>query len=441
MSRYVFLTCFLAAFSFWIGYAHATTFAREYKSMQIKDAEFLKSIGIAASTTKIDDYCTSSEDVEKCKSAVKVSFVVSEKYDHMAVLAELLLGEPNKEWFLAVEEPFVNGGRYTYVLFGGYSLIVALRIQFGKGEYGYTDFNDYKVTFSNPIETESNTIPQTPNQPLSISGEADLSDRRNRGSGRAYEPGETFRDHLRGGGEGPEMVVVPAGSFRMGCVSGQDCRDNELPVHRVMINQAFALGKYEVTFAEYNAFVTARGWGQPDDKGWGRGDRPAIYVSWNDARTYVQWLSRETGERYRLPSEAEWEYAARAGMETRFYTGECIDTSQANYNGNYALEGCERTGLYRRRTVPVGSFPANSFSLHDMHGNVWEWVGDCWNDSYDGAPTDGSTWTVRECENRISRGGSWSDAPRIIRLAERLGHNVYYLSSTVGFRVARTLTP
>jgi len=438
MTKRVFLTCFLTIFGFWIDYAPATSFVGAHKPIQIKDAEFLKSIGVVASATKIDDHCLGPERVEKCIPFLEVSFFVSEKYDNMVTPATLLLAGFDKELLLAVEEAFINGGRYSYVLSGGYSLTVNFKIWSGKEEYGYTD---YKITFSNPAETKFNTIPRTSSQPLSLSGEADLSDRRNRGSGRAYEPGETFRDHLRGGGEGPEMVVVPAGSFRMGCVSGQDCRGNELPVHRVTINQAFALGKYEVTFAEYDAFAAATGRERPDDKGWGRGDRPAINVSWDDAQTYVQWLSWETGEHYRLPSEAEWEYAARAGTETRFYTGECIDTGQANYDGNYAVEGCDKTGLYRRRTMPVGSFPANGFGLHDMHGNVLEWMEDCWNESYDGAPTDGSAWRACLARDHVSRGGSWFNAPRAIRLAERVWYNVYNLGSVDGFRVARTLPP
>ena len=151
---------------------------------------------------------------------------------------------------------------------------------------------------------------------------------------------------------------------------------------------------------------------RPDDRGWGRGRRPVINVSWEDAKTYVGWLSRETGERYRLLSEAEWEYAARAGTTGPFHFGARISTNKANYDGNYTY-GSGRKGVYRRKTMPVGSFPANAFGLHDVHGNVYEWVEDCWHGSYAGAPTDESAW-VRggDCGERVLRGGSWVRADR-----------------------------
>ena len=169
-----------------------------------------------------------------------------------------------------------------------------------------------------------------------------------------------------------EMVVVPAGSFMMG--SEPQEADYEGPVHRVTIRQPFAVGKYEVTFAEWDACVDAGGCGgyRPNDRGWGRGRRPVIAVNWQDAQRFVEWLSKETGGEYRLLSEAEWEYVARAGTTTPFHTGGTISTAQANYDGNYTYGG-GRTGTYRERTVPVGSFPPNRFGLHDVHGNVWEW--------------------------------------------------------------------
>ena len=233
------------------------------------------------------------------------------------------------------------------------------------------------------------------------------------------------------------MVVIPAGSFRMGCVSGQDCYDDELPVHEVTIPEAFAVSVYEVTFAQWDACVLGGGCGgyRPDDEGWGRGTRPVIDVSWEDAQEYVGWLSGQTGQSYRLLSESEWEYVARAGTSTAYSWGNAIGSNRANCDGC----GSQWDG---RQTAPVGSFSANAYGVHDMHGNVWEWVEDCWNDSYAGAPSDGSAWLRGDCERRVLRGGSWFDYPRVLRSAVRdwlllRGPGII----SVGFRVARTLTP
>ena len=200
--------------------------------------------------------------------------------------------------------------------------------------------------------------------------------------------GGKFRDC----GECPEMVVVPSGSFMMGSPGGEERRgDDEGPRHRVRIDYRFGVGIYEVTFAQWDACVSAGGCGgyRPDDRGWGRGNRPVMRVSWDDAQLYVRWLSQITGKTYRLLSESEWEYVARAGTTTPFHFGSTISTDQANYDGNYTYGG-GRKGVYREKTISVGSFRANAWGLYDVHGNVWEWVGDCWNDSYTGAPADGS---------------------------------------------------
>ncbi len=256
----------------------------------------------------------------------------------------------------------------------------------------------------------------------------------------AMRPGRGFRDCP----ECPEMVVVPAGSFTMGSPSSEEGRwDDEGPQHRVTIAAPFAVGKYEVTFAEWDACVAAGGCGgyRPDDRGWGRGQRPVIHVSWDDAKAYVRWLSRKTGERYRLLSEAEWEYAARAGTTGPFHFGSTISTDQANYDGNDTY-GSGRKGVDRERTVPVGSFPANGFGLHDVHGNVWEWVEDCWHGSYAGAPADGSAWVSGgDCGQRVLRGGSWSVNPRYLRSAYRDRYSIEDRYYNHGFRVSRTLTP
>ena len=235
----------------------------------------------------------------------------------------------------------------------------------------------------------------------------------------------------------PEMVVVPAGSFMMGAPRSEEGRkDSEGPVHRVTIPEPFAVGRYEVTFREWDACVSGGGCShRPDDEGWGRGNRPVVRVSWEDAKEYVAWLSRKTGERYRLLSDSEWEYVARAGTTGPFHFGSTISTDQANYIGDFE-------GVYRGQTVPVGSFPANEFGLHDVHGNVGEWVEDCWHDNYIGAPSDGSAWiSGGDCAYRVLRGGSWDNEPWYLRSAFRSGSRTGVRSSYAGFRVARTLAP
>ena len=186
----------------------------------------------------------------------------------------------------------------------------------------------------------------------------------------------------------------------MGCVSGLDCYNDEFPVHTVTITQPFALSKYEITFGQWDACVAAGGCGgfRPDDAGEGRGSRPVSNVSWEDAQAYVSWLSRVTGEPYRLPSESEWEYAARAGSETRFSWGNEISSNRANCGKDFDDDGCDDSYLL---AAPVGSFGANAFGLHDMHGNVKEWVEDCWNRSYEGAPSDGHAWLSGDCDQRV----------------------------------------
>ena len=239
--------------------------------------------------------------------------------------------------------------------------------------------------------------------------------------------------------ECPEMVVVRAGSFTRGSLPGEEGRSNgEGPVHRVTIPAPFAVGKYAVTFSEWDACVSAGGCGghRPDDRGWGRGRRPAIYVSWNDAKAYVRWLSRKTGKKYRLLSESEWEYAARADTTRRYPRRNVIVQNRAN------CDGCGSVwDDIDMKTAPVGRFAANGFGLHDMSGNVWEWVADCWNASYAGAPSDGRARESGNCGRRVLRGGSWFLSPRGRRAGGRAwldpGSRNFYL----GFRVARTLTP
>ncbi len=243
--------------------------------------------------------------------------------------------------------------------------------------------------------------------------------------------GRVFRDCA----DCPEMVVIPAGRFRMGDLNGGGDSD-EKPVHEVRIAQPFALGRYEVTFAEYDRYAQATGKEKPDDTwGSGRGNHPVISVSWQDAQGYVKWLSQETGQRYRLPSEAEWEYAARAGSTTKYSWGNSPSGRHANADED---DGWPSDGY--KYTAPVGSFIPNQFGLYDMSGNVFEWVEDCWHGDYAGAPVDGSAW-VRggNCDLRVLRGGTFVGKPARVRSANRIRTGAANRLEVYGFRLARTL--
>ncbi len=270
-----------------------------------------------------------------------------------------------------------------------------------------------------------------------------------------HRAGRKFKDCA----ECPEMVVVPSGSFTMGSPSSEEDRyDDEGPRHRVNIGYPLAVGVYEVTRREFSSFVSDTGynagnscyvWNSSSIKWENRrgiswrnpnysqaDSHPVVCMSWDDAQSYVRWLSQKTGHRYGLLSESEWEYVARAGTETPFHFGTTISTDQANYNGNYTY-GTGRKGVYRGNTVSVGSFRANGWGVHDMHGNGWEWVEDCWNDSYVGAPIDGSAWESGNCDRRVLRGGSWYYYPRLLRSANRFWNPTVYRYDDYGFRVAR----
>lgn len=257
------------------------------------------------------------------------------------------------------------------------------------------------------------------------------------GTAQCVRPGDTFKECA----DCPEMIVLPAGEFQMGSPEDEAGRSRiEGPVHRVRIDYTLALGVYEVTFAEWDACVADGGCRhKPRDPGWGRGRRPVINVSWDDATTqYIPWLSQKTGQTYRLLSEAEWEYAARAGTATAFATGRTMSSRDANFDGTSTYDGGEK-GEYRKRTLEVGSFAANAFGLHDMHGNVWEWVQDCYFESYDGAPADGTAAPEAPGCQRVMRGGSWIDSPRVLRSAARgyVPPNTRFIYR--GFRVVRKL--
>jgi formylglycine-generating enzyme required for sulfatase activity len=252
---------------------------------------------------------------------------------------------------------------------------------------------------------------------------------------RVLKPGNSFRECAK---DCPEMVVVPAGEFIMGSPSDEKGRFRfEGRQHRVTIARPFAVSKFEVTFAEWDACVSVGGCpeeGQAGDLGWGRGEQPVIWVSWDDANAHAAWLSRVTGKEYRLLTEAEWEYAARAGATTTYYWGDEIGKNNANCIGC----GSQWDG---KQTAPVGSFAPNAFGLYDMAGNVAQWVEDCYHDNYDGAPADGSAWTAGDCKYRVWRGGSWVNGPPFLRAAFRHGYYTVVRSRDLGFRVARTLTP
>jgi formylglycine-generating enzyme required for sulfatase activity len=237
-------------------------------------------------------------------------------------------------------------------------------------------------------------------------------------------PGELFRDCP----DCAEMVAVPSGDFDMG---SPDTR-YEKPVHHVTIAKPFAIGRREVTFAEWDACLAAGGCKvRPEDQGWGRGNRPVINVSWDDAKLFVQWLSQRTGKAYRLPSEAEWEYAARAGATSAFWWGR----ERGDGHANCADCSAHPAG----QSLPVGSFRPNAFGLYDTAGNAAEWVEDCWNEAYQGAPRDGSPWLAGQCGLRVLRGGSFSGKADLVRSAARFRYDrdVRYYAN--GFRIARDL--
>ena len=262
-----------------------------------------------------------------------------------------------------------------------------------------------------------------------------------------------FRDELRSGGFGPELVVIPAGRFRMGCERGEaGCTRERRPSREVVFAAPFAMSKHEVTFDDYDRFLRVRAKrrrdGEADDQGWGRGRRPVINVTWDEAVAYAAWLSAQTGARYRLPSEAEWEYAARAGATTKWPWGDEFEPGWGN---------CVDCGgpWQGERTVPVGTFPPNAWGLHDMHGNVNEMLFDCFSVNYRNAPTDGSARTVPgtgwvgeygrmsrkdedgECVFRTVHGGSWAYPASPPSRRGAFPRGTY--GSLHGFRVVRDL--
>ena len=282
------------------------------------------------------------------------------------------------------------------------------------------------------------------------------------------EPGRRFRDCE--GSWCPELVVVQSGSYMMGSPESEAGRfDREDPRHRVRIAKPIAVGMYEVRRGEFGRFVRETGhstgnacwtyeggeWKERSGRSWrtpgfSQADgHPVVCVSWEDARAYVKWLSGETGESYRLLSESEWEYVARAGTGTSRYwgdgeTGQCAHANGADRalkrrygDWKWATASCDDGQIH---SAPVGNYRANGYGLHDVLGNVWEWVEDCWHDGYGGAPGDGRAWTVGgDCSRRVLRGGSWFIGPQNLRSANRFGYPAGDRGYFAGFRVARTL--
>jgi len=258
---------------------------------------------------------------------------------------------------------------------------------------------------------------------------------------KAAEPGWEFKECANGC---PVMVVVPAGTFTMGSPKSEAARDPEFveadptnrerPQHEVTLVRPFAVSKFEVTFEDWDACAAAGACPNAPDS-WGRGRMPVINVSWRDAETYVGWLSRLTGKEYRLLTEAEWEYAARAGTDTRYSWGDDIG------KGNAVCDGCG-SPWDLKQTAPAGSFKPNAFGLYDMQGNVWEWVEDIWHENYDGAPTDGSAWLQgSDPDLRVIRGAAWRNESYLVRVGLRERRNLNVRFDTLGLRVARTLNP
>lgn len=285
-------------------------------------------------------------------------------------------------------------------------------------------------------------------------------------AGGWFEPGagktEWFKEHEHG----PEMVIVPAGSFMMGSLASEPEREpwengTESPRHEVTFKEPFAVGRHAVTRWEFANFVDTTGympetgalvlkgdeWLHDPSALWSSpgafkqdGTHPVVCISWDDAATYAAWLAKLTGQPYRLLTEAEWEYATRAGSTTPFWWGQAIAPAQANYNGDHVYAGGGSTGEFRKMTIPAASCDANPWGLFNVHGNVWEWCEDMWHNSYVGAPRDGSAWLQGgEPVHRVLRGGSWVNHPRFLRSAARFGYSADIRSYNFGFRLARSL--
>ena len=321
-----------------------------------------------------------------------------------------------------------------------FGLMVVLLLIAGAGIYWYYSIHKQAATLP-PAVAENSRIEPMVNEEV-LTGEApgteETTDESDPAGAAATTPppeaaptegtGETFADALRAGGSGPKMVWLPAGSYQMG--SPDNSADfSERPQHTVRLPR-FAMSQYEITIAEYQRFASTTGRKMPKTGALDRGTHPVFFVTWEDALAYTKWLSQQTGKRYRLPSEAEWEYGARAGSTVNYWWGRDLGTGKAH------CFACD-TGLDPRAPTKVGRFGANAYGLYDTAGNVEEWVYDCYHDSYEGAPGDGSVFDGGDCRNRVVRGGAYSSGPKALRSATRNKFPAGSANDSIGFRVAR----
>ena len=328
----------------------------------------------------------------------------------------------------AIAPPIISKSKWRWRWYGGLSAIVvvlgiAVGLWFKPGQQNQTEKDRLKAEEAERARDEAEGKKQ----------EEFIRLEQKRLAEARLVAGAVFRDRLKIGGEGPEMVVVPAGRFQMGDFHGSGDKD-EKPIHAVRIQKRFAIGRYEVTFGRYEQFAKATGRELPSDHGWGRGNRPVIWVSWQDAMDMAKWLSDQAGKRYRLPTEAEWEYAARSGGKDEIWAG----TSKEQDLSDYAWFSSNSNG----RSQPVGLRKPNGLGLHDMSGNVWEWVEDCRHLNYDGAPSDGRPWlddNEGNCASRMRRGGNQGGKADSVRSLNRGNSPADFRSNFIGFRLAQEI--
>jgi serine/threonine-protein kinase PpkA len=287
----------------------------------------------------------------------------------------------------------------------------------------------YRIEVSKPgYKTKADWI-EIKNEPLNVNIqlEAELDPNENPAK-------STIPNIVYGGKNSPALIRIPAGNFMM----GNDSNMHTAPAHKVTFNKAFAISKYEVTFAEYDYYAQSTNKPLPGDNGWGREDRPVIHVSWNDAISYTQWLSKTTGKKFRLPTEAEWEYAARAGTSTNYWWGDNEADAKGKAN---CRRGClsNFSGLFGSKTAPVGSYTPNTFGIYDTAGNVSEWVQDCYQENYKNASSNGSALEEKQCAGRVVRGGSTKDNVQHLISSSRDNIPAGYLNETLGFRIVMEL--
>lgn len=254
-------------------------------------------------------------------------------------------------------------------------------------------------------------------------------------STQAHAAGRLFSDPLPGGAQGPALVVVPAGRFVLGDSTGRG-NHNERPPQQIEIKQPFAIGRYEISFADWQLYAAATRSAMPDNEGWGlSAERPVIHVSWHQARAYSQWLSKVSGQRYRLPNEAEWEYAARAGSRGYYWWGEQLDSPEARPRAH--CRGCATSRLTQNQTERIGQFAANAFGLHDTAGNVWEWTASRFASPFDGS--EQLSASLLDKSPRVVRGGAWNSGPSYLHSSQRDMKQPQHKDYALGFRILREL--